>query len=55
MGKGMKNFTYYDDNKKSLCIDNCNWLKLTGLKETQWFLDTAWLIKRTIFKEWIGE
>jgi len=51
----MKDFIYYDDNKKSLRIDGCNWLKHTGLRETQWFLDNEWLIKCTAFKRWISQ
>ncbi len=54
----MKSFTYYDDDKRSLHINDCDWLRDTGLKETRWFLDTKWLLahsKNLIFKEWIEE
>ena len=56
----MKDFTYYDDDKRSLLMSNYNWLTKTGLRETQWILDVKWLLAHTHsinlkFKEWIGE
>jgi len=60
MGKReMKDFTYYDDDKRSLLMSDCNWLTKTGLRETQWILDVKWLLAHThninlTFKEWIN-
>ncbi|KKN00706.1 hypothetical protein LCGC14_1135060 [marine sediment metagenome] len=54
----MKNFTYYNINKINLHIDGCEWLEEMGFKETQWILDTEWLLTQTsrlTFKEWINE
>ncbi|KKN00704.1 hypothetical protein LCGC14_1135040 [marine sediment metagenome] len=58
MGKGMKDFTYYCDNGVSLCLSECDWLTLLGLRETQWILDTEWFLKNNkiiTFKQWIKE
>ena len=58
MGKGMKNFTYYDDDKRGLFIFDCDWLRDTGLKETRWILDSKWLLANwtnLTFKKLIGE
>ena len=54
----MKDFTYYDDDKISLRVSDCQWLREMGLVETQWILDIKWLlmrVNRPVFKEWIGE
>ncbi len=54
----MKDFTYYYDNGVSLCLSECDWLTLLGLKETQWILDTEWFLKNNkiiTFKQWIKE
>jgi len=54
----MKDFTYYDDDKRSLLMSDCNWLTKTGLRETQWIIDGQWFLAENsclIFKEWIGE
>jgi len=54
----MKDFTYYDRDKKSLHIDDCDWLENMGLRETQWILDGQWFLRppeHRIFKEWIRE
>ena len=54
----MKDFTYYDDNKKSLHVHDCDWLEDMGLRETLWIIDVQWFLKQgntLIFKEWIGE
>jgi len=55
----MKDFTYYDNDKRSLLMSDCNWLTKTGLRETQWILDAKWLLAHThsinlTFKEWIN-
>ena len=58
MGWRMKDFTYYDFAETSLHVDSCDWLRDTGLRETQWILDTEWLLTQitsVTFKEWIGE
>ena len=54
----MKDFTYYGFNKINLHIDDCEWLEEMGLKETQWILDTVWILMQNYnptFKEWINE
>ncbi len=54
----MKDFTYYDNDKESLHIDDCDWLEDMGLKETLWIIDGQWFLtprEHRIFKEWIGE
>lgn len=54
----MKNFTYYDDDKRGLLIFDCDWLTKTGLRETRWILDSKWFLanwKNLTFKEWIEE
>ncbi|KKN00713.1 hypothetical protein LCGC14_1135130 [marine sediment metagenome] len=54
----MLDFTYYRDNKISLHISDCSWLAKIGLRETQWILDTKWILTQTnspTFNEWIGE
>ena len=53
----MRDFTYYDD-KRSLLMSDCDWLTKTGLRETQWILDTVWILMQNYnptFKEWINE
>ena len=49
----MKNFAYYNYDKTDLHISGSVWLTEMGLIETQWFLDTKWLITRTAYHKWI--
>ncbi len=56
----MKDFTYYKDNKISLQLSDCKWLKKIGLRETRWFLDSVWLISdnkgiKVTFNNWIDD
>jgi len=54
----MKNFTFYEVDKASLHIDDCDWLENIGLRETLWIIDALWFLTQSnnmIFKEWIGE
>ena len=56
----MKDFTYYynngGDDKRSLLMSDCGWLRNMGLRETRWILDREWLgaqHKNITFKKWI--
>lgn len=54
----MKGFTFYDTDKASLHIDDCDWLEDMGLRETLWIIDAGWFLKQSnnvIFKIWVGE
>ena len=51
----MKDFKY--TNEYGLRAANCMWLKIMGLKETRWILDTEWFLTQRetemTFKEWV--